>query len=348
MKIVYSRSFNRNRWNSTRMMHIAHIGNITTTIVDRTGNMNTHRYVYDPIPQEHTNMTFEECCYESANNLWSIGKPIHVSWSGGIDSTTVLLSMLETKPKDGELFVRYTDESVREFPSLYEKLIRGKYLSTNSVFDKEYYDQPDIIRVSGDCGDGIYGTDHSLLLSRHHILDKSINDLYHWSTKDLYSQASQKYHKDQEKSEILDTILEYVSYSPVPIKTLFDMYWWIYFNTKWMDIQLKKTVKWSQSLNWKSHISFYNTLNFQRWSITNHDIKYQKELKDFKKPSKEFIHKHFKDENYRANKTIRPSGLEVVAVDDMSSNMVQLLLDNGKFWLKDDKIESHIDKELLN
>jgi len=347
MKIVYSRDFNRKRWNSIQMMHIAHIGNITTTILDRTGNMNTHNYIYDPIPEDyHTDMSFEECCYESANSLWSLKKPIHVSWSGGIDSTTVLLSMLETKPKDGELFVRYTNESAREFPSLYEKLIRGKFIPTNSVFDKDYYDLPDIIRVSGDCGDGVYGTDHGLLLSKHHLLDMSINNIYHWTTKDLYSKASAKYVRDENKNEILDAVLEYISYSPIQIKTLFDMYWWIYFNTKWMDIQLKKTVKWSQSLNWKNHISFYNTPNFQRWSITNHEIKFQNQLKDFKKPSKEFIHKHFKDEDYRVNKTIRPSGLEVVAVDDMSSNMVKLLLDNGKFWLKNDKIEKHIDEKL--
>ena len=113
-----------------------------------------------------------------------------------------------------------------------------------------------------------------------------------------------------------------------------------------MHVQLKVPIKYAQSKNWKSHVAFYNTQNFQRWSLSNHDTKYQKTFAEFKWQAKDFIHGLFPDMDYRRNKEVIASGLQVQPLDDMSNNMIQLLLDDGRCWLRDDIIDPSIDKEL--
>ena len=72
--------------------------------VDRTGKFNPLDMMYEPIPVVNKfNKTFEECCMDAAKNLWSLGKPIELFWSGGIDSSGALVALLETKSKNDVL-----------------------------------------------------------------------------------------------------------------------------------------------------------------------------------------------------------------------------------------------------
>jgi hypothetical protein len=88
------------------------------------------------------------------------GKQVLVAWSGGVDSTVVLLSLLENgvDPKDME--VVYSGDSMLEYPALYRHL-RGtvsmrRVSDTRSGWRDALTGSGAECIVSGQCGDSIY------------------------------------------------------------------------------------------------------------------------------------------------------------------------------------------------
>ena len=87
--------------------------------VDRIDRVNPFNMIYDPVPTVGKfNKTWEECSMDAAKNLWRLGKPIELFWSGGIDSSGALIALLETKSNSDMLNIRYTKDSIEEFPSV--------------------------------------------------------------------------------------------------------------------------------------------------------------------------------------------------------------------------------------
>lgn len=127
--------------------------------VDRTGTLNKFNWKYDCIPQNFSDAkSWSECCFSRAEELWNIGKPITVFWSGGIDSSVTLISLLETMPSSGDLHVRYSQHSINEFPSFYEtiKRISNPFLSSSVEYFNPNFLKQDHIFVSGECAESYF------------------------------------------------------------------------------------------------------------------------------------------------------------------------------------------------
>ena len=80
--------------------------------------------------------------------------------------------------------------------------------------------------------------------------------------------------------------------SPVDIKTIFDLFWWCNFCFKWQDVDSRMIFTFSETSQWGSTISFFNTDDFQKWSIVNHDVKHGGTWKTYKQPAKDYINKY--------------------------------------------------------
>ena len=125
--------------------------------VDRTGSCNYFDMMYESIPSiDNFNKTFEECCMDAAKELWKLGKPIELFWSGGIDSSGALIALLETKSQSDILSIRYTQNSIDEFPLMWEKLVRDKNypLSDKEMLSESLFEDHGVIKVTGECGIG--------------------------------------------------------------------------------------------------------------------------------------------------------------------------------------------------
>jgi len=159
---------------------------------------------------------------------------------------------------------------------------------------------------------------------------------------------------------IAEVLFENVELAPFEIKTIFDLYWWLNFCFGWEDVDSRILFKYAQTPYWQSTFSFFNTEDFQKWSINNHDIKHQGTWKTYKQPAKDFIYKYFKDENYRKNKLKELSLIKVLegAVDgeytkeikderNESPNSLKLVLENGQFWKRNEKVPDEIYEEIL-
>ena len=339
--------------------------------IDRTGHFNPFHISYDPIPEvKEFNKSWEECCMEAAKNLWKLKKPIELFWSGGIDSSGALIALLETKSKSDILNIRYTQDSIDEFPLMWEKMVKDKNnpLPHKEMLDDLLFENHDIIKVTGECGDQCFGSD-----ALHANLDKYADNwetIFTWPNSKLFGKRfdapkdSQKNY-EYKKTQLAEILFEHVDYSPVEIKTIFDLFWWCNFCFKWQCVDRRLVFKFSTTTEWQSTVSFFNTENFQKWSIINHDIKFGLEnggtWETYKQPAKEYINKYIKDENYRKNKTKEPSLwkiLEGVADGNYDYSYrvkkrndpqgVKLVLDDGRFWRRNEKIPDEIYKACLS
>ena len=335
--------------------------------VDRTGKFNSLDMMYEPIPVVNKfNKTFEECCMDAAKNLWSLGKPIELFWSGGIDSSGALIALLETKSKNDVFNIRYTQDSIDEFPLMWEKMVKDKNdpLSHKEMLDDSLFENHDIIKVTGECGDQCFGSD--ALHKNLHRHDDDWETIFSWSKDEIFHNQPVELRNNiseeefiQRKVAISEILFDNVDDAAIEVKTIFDLYWWMNFCFKWQDVDSRMIFTFSSTAEWKSTISFFNTENFQKWSIVNHDIKHGGTWETYKQPAKEYINKYIKDETYRKNKTKEPSLNKVLAgsVDGeynykyrkarrQMPERVKLVLEDGRSWRNKDKVPRDIRKEL--
>lgn len=345
---------------------IATVGQIVQAYmpVDRMDMFNPFDMAYESIPPtENFNKTFEECSMEAAKDLWQLGKPIELFWSGGIDSSGALIALLETKSNTDVLNIRYTQDSIDEFPLMWERLVkhRNDPLPPKEMLVNDLFENHDIIKITGECGDQCFGSD-----ALHKNLHRHSDDwesIFTWNKEEILGFATSdrsipqlNEHSFQEKRESLAELLfEHIDIAPIEIKTIFDLYWWMNFCFKWQDVDSRMIFTFSTTAEWKSTLSFFNTQDFQRWSIVNHDIKHGGTWETYKQPAKEYINKYIKDETYRKDKTKEPSLIKILknSIEGeynyeyrkkrrSNPNSIKLVLEDGRYWRQGDEIPQNI------
>jgi len=313
---------------------------------DRTGEFNVYNYFIDPIPKvpQGWNRTFEELVLERAEEIWNLNKPVRVWYSGGIDSTVVLISLLRTKKPEHELIVFMGEPSKVENPIFFEVLKKMDNITIQWNDPSNFWSIDnwcdDSINVTGEPGDQVYG---SFVLENH---EDEINS--HWSNmlqwEDCcYMYKEDDYRLDYHRPRFMEFAEEYIKKCPFEIKNTFDFTWWLAFSIKWQWTTSYIPFHLENPSNWHNMISFYNFPEMQMWSIVNHDLKHRGTWKTYKWPSKEFIYEYNKDNNYLNNKTKEKSIPKTVSmINKFAPN--HLLMTSGKFYKK---IDDGLDPEIL-
>jgi|SRR5665213_173727 len=297
-----------------------------TMPVDRTGTvtMPVKTLSLFPIPKFRPfTKTFEEICDERARQVLAdaekLSTTVYVLYSGGIDSTCLLVSLLKqaTPEQKKNIVVLLSHESISENPRFYEEHIRGNLRVGSSISFPE--------KLGEDC----------YLLSAEH------NDMVLGSEKigklmTVYGPQSiyQPYARDT-IAGLFSTILDgdavtahfYVDLferiresAPVPIVNNMDFLWWANFVVKWQScfhyILLftppRNAQKVTQEYLDKRFVSFYNTDEFQLWSMNNPDKRIKDTWKSYKWVCKDIIYKYNRDAEYRDNKTKNASLLPLI------------------------------------
>ncbi len=315
--------------------------------VDRLDNLNPLKFKFSPLPNNWSTGSFGDICMKRAEQLWSIGKPIQVLWSGGIDSTCVFLSLRETQPNTGMLMVRYTQESVDEYPALEKEVsqfglkLKGEDLLPKSLFLGEH------IIVQGECGDQIFGSD--VLETHVEELKDDWKNVFKWdrvfNSIFLREETLTWLNRDEHRQIALETLEDHVMKAPIHVKNIFDLYWWINFSVKWHWVSNRMNFNFVNTPLYKSTYSFFDTEDFQKWSVENHDTKHQGTWKTYKQPAKDFIYTFTKDEDYRVNKTKYTSLINAVKPTSAKENYLKLVLEDQTCWRRDDTIPDDV---LLN
>ena len=339
MKVIYYNSAILSKFCQQPPLTAARYMVNTSHVVDRTGHTNNFNFEYDPIPTKFDNvLSWRECCLKRAEELWNIGKPITLMYSGGIDSTVAFCALRETKKENDELIVRLTQESIEEYPLFYKDSIQWfqQLVTKEELLETSLLEQDRLI-VTGECGDQIFGSD-SLEEWMHFaknpwqdcikILQETIPSSVWFTNKPNAKRKSKnpEVYIAWNIKVIMDFLEEHIEYAPFKIKTTFDLWWWVNFSLKWNYVDIRLIHRFGNFPDSSKNYSFFNTEDFQKWSVTNHDIKHNNSWLSYKQPAKEFIYEYTKDKEYLDKKTKEQSIKRIVPQPDRPT---------GAHWLKD-------------
>jgi len=294
-------------------------------INDRSNNIQTPIRTYVPnrffLPKfERSNKTYKECCsekvYEIIQKQDHLNYPIELMYSGGIDSSNVLISFIETiglKESKDRLTIVMTQESAEENPSLWKKFIRPYFRIESGSF--RYHDtNKKTITVTGELNDNIFG----------YVPRGGNSRLYDWNPEGYKLKANidniKKFMIESYKVEehialsISKLLLENLKSSPNPDPTLIEAFWWFSFTCLWIGTDLRTLMispaedrinpSWSEELN----VSFYNSKSFQLWSMNDIEPKDLRTKNTFKWTAKKAVADFIQDQDYlykTKNKSLR-------------------------------------------
>lgn len=311
-----------------------------TTIIDRSGTITTpfRTTVYAPIPPlRPSTKSYEDIAHDRVKEIFmradALNTPLYVMWSGGIDSTMILALLLKqaTVAQKKNIIVLMTEESIFENPLFYAEYIQ-RQLKIESATLFPYILGTKNVMVWGGNNEQLFGP----RILRAFIAKYGGDTLHKAFNKDIlcdfYSVIKQN---DEKGFEVSWGVLEgLIAASPVPIETFFDFFWWMSFSLKWQGSLLRpltyassKTAHGVTPEYMKTYFfQFYNTVDFQQWSLNNHDKKIRDSWASYKWPCKEIIYEYTKDARYRDTKLSRDS-------------LQELLLQRSPFLFMDDRFD---------
>jgi len=244
---------------------------------------------FEPVPEIPTNFTstFEELVNRRAIELWDIGKPIRLWWSGGIDSTCALVGLLQTRRLDTSLTVYLSTNSVQENPDFYDILVKKKvklqwHSDEDYMFNNVENWNGDTINVNGCGGDELFTS-----ITEQQTAIKTFFEIKddHWINiiKD---------------SDILNIVNEYVELSPYKPETCWELLWWLSrsiddLSSRYLSPRFLK----DPSVYHLEHAFFY-TKYFELWSLANPYAGHNGTWNTYKWPMKKFIYNFDKNREY--------------------------------------------------
>lgn len=256
--------------------------------------------------------TYEELCDARAREILDraarLDAPIYVSYSGGIDSTLVTVSLLKaaTATERKRIVLLLTEESITENPNFYYDHIRGK-LDVLAGMKLPLLLGNKAIFTSGELNDQLFGSDviATFITQRG---ARAIQGLY--SAEDM-SSFFDTIIRDLPTSRLIVATLEKTfASSPVPIRTNFEALWWYNFDLKWQSVFFRSLLavhpSRAQFLT-KAYVDthympFFCTDEFRLWSMHNPDKKIKDTWETYKWPAKDVIYDYNKDKQYRDHK----------------------------------------------
>ena len=215
------------------------------------------------------------------------GKKLYVLYSGGVDSTTVLLSLIKALGGDfGILRVVYTQSSVKEYPLLYEQLQKW---GINLV----YTDGCDLVQTW-------YNLSRSDYVVTGFPADQLFGSIVNQKYPDLFFSDWRKY--IEEDNAIQQFEAAFTNYG-LPIKTQGEFLWFMNFACKWEIV--KMFFPCLSGMTNGLTLNFFDTYEFQNWTISNYDRLFaypQSDPAHYKEAMKDYIYSILHDDDYRMTK----------------------------------------------
>jgi len=285
--------------------------------IDRTGTITTpvrNRSLF-PIPEFRTfTKSYEEVCDDRAREILGsaekLGVRIYVLYSGGIDSTCLLISLLKqaTPQQKKNIVVLLSHESIAENPRFYEEHIRGKLKVESSIMFVNLLGGNDIL-LSAELNDQVLGSD---LIAK--MIARYGSSVIHkpYDRSQVVAIFSDILSGDTQTAAFYLDLFERIrEVAPVPIDTNFEFLWWVNFTTKWQACLLY-VLLFTSPRNARAvtkdyldtrFLAFYNTDEFQLWALNNLDKRIKDSWASYKWVAKEVIYDYTRDAEYRDNKT---------------------------------------------
>jgi len=256
--------------------------------------------------------SYEDVCNERARELLArsekLNIPLYVSYSGGIDSTLTLVSLLKfaTASQKKNITVFLSEDSITENPNFYRDHIRGQLSVRSSLLLSQFVGE-NVIIVNGELNDQVFGSDIIASLINLHG-PASMHEPY--DPEKIITLFDKSIQQKNISRSLVHTLERVKNASPVPIETNFDILWWFNFALKWQSVYFRSLASVSpkhvhaitQPYLDLHYAPFFATDHFRLWSMNNRDKRIKETWDTYKWPSKEVIYDYNKDVEYRDHK----------------------------------------------
>lgn len=280
--------------------------NYAVSFVDRTGSIQTPvdtgvpEHLVMPAYDPDFALSYQDCCHAKVKSMLELqdklGVPIRIMYSGGIDSSLILSSFVDVIGVDESarrIQLLMDQESIQENPWMWERVIRKNFTVLDSDKHGVYYNSDNIL-VAGEGNDQLLGTDLYRDLVRwggDGILDQR------WSEANIKLYLASKDLSAEEQNMWFDLFTNQMKNTACPIDTIGDFWWWINFSCKWTSVyyrmmfytQSPNDVNDSYLANY--YQQFFNTQEFQLWSLKDRTHKHQGNYISYKFHARELVAK---------------------------------------------------------
>lgn len=338
--------------------------NLNVSLVDRcdilTGPYNFHNQF--PVPRDLNNFDkgYDEICIERAveiaEHARTINKPIVILYSGGIDSTAVVISFLLALNGDTrDITIAMNNSSLVENPNFYYSHIRGKFklLASERALDLL---TGDCIMVGGEFNDQLFGSDIVGSYRNQYSMQAAFEP---YSDKNIVPFLVHSGMKEQNARIWFDIIDQHIKQTNLAeIHDVKDFFWWLNFSFKWQSVYYRMISRTSnptlinQNFLNNYYFQFFVTEDFQRWSMLNPHRKFGKTWESYKLAAKEFILTFTRDHEYFNNKMKigSLSGIfrqrhvpDALCIDTATGEFVFTnVVDPAEFYLPDNEFQKFV------
>lgn len=255
---------------------------------------------------------FMEISISRAMELTSGQENINILWSGGIDSTFILclfesIGILSKLKNSGRLIIGLNGDSIKEYPGFYQKFLLKNYgdclVQANTILENPLAGET---IITGEMADNLVGSLTMKSCVDYHndfsIVHKNKQIAIDWLGRNLVN---------DEREILREFIWNVCENSPVELMTCHDLLWYLNFNFKWQAVNFRIVSHATNGIIGNILINnikhFFNTEQFQQWSILRGHYFTGDSWKDYKIPLKKHILDVTGDTSYYMNKTKYPS-----------------------------------------
>lgn len=241
-------------------------------------------------------------------------KKIMLSWSGGVDSTVILIALLKhLDHRDRDLLtVSLTRSSIIEASQIYFKYLHGRYDIVDFDVFADNFDFEEYQKYIHVCGDPADQLCVSVTNSTRVLLED-----FSWSQKSFKNTA--EFHKlltytfDQPIAEWLGPkLVENLQSVDVPIKSCYQALWWFAFNhiflgslcATWCHTWWAKGLTMDQWLD--NQFLWFSDPRYQKWALKHcdrYDVLFGPNIDQWKWMSKQYITDYTNDTFWLKYKT---------------------------------------------
>lgn len=221
-------------------------------------------------------------------------KPLYLFVSGGVDSTAMTVAFLKAANGNYKnINIVYTKYSEQENPGFFNILKNIHGLSLKKVLPSRGLDdaQEDAMKIgyaiTGWCADQLFGSQ----------INQEMPDMYFKDWRLFIS-----------TSDAIEQFESAFDYYNININTFGEFAWFTNFSCKYDFVKYTDVMICGKVTG--RMIPFYDTIEFNNWSVSNFDILHQHPQNDskyYKRELKEYIYEYDGDKNYLEGKGKNPS-----------------------------------------
>lgn len=273
--------------------------------------INQNMPAYDPTFDLNWKDVTDARAQEALSIVKNTNKNLYVQWSGGIDSTCIVVAILQNFDLTSldRVTICCTYDSIMEYPGFYEKHVMPNFkIQDLNKTPLDLPKMPDAVLIDGQTAD-------TLTMSMAPSLDvcMAIRDsnllVESWRKKpdSLIAYLKKVTGSKEFALWYYERIKENVESVNIPIETYFDFMWWAGFNYDWAYqtfcqwFYLQRTAEFSYLQFSEKYMPWYCNEHYQLWSMKNIGawVKHGNTLASFKRDAKKYCYDYTKDQwNY--------------------------------------------------